>query len=142
MAEHRRCAGQGGLRLWRKARAPRGNGSQRSGLMAVDDLAEDVEASLPRSKQAFPEWFTTNPKYISPLLATRTPIPQAWATPFGWTSPPQILDAVQSTDLQKDAYKLAFAVREAVDPLSLPPGVPDDVFKALQQAMIETCNDP
>src|SRR5215204_1177956 len=111
-------------------------------LMAVDDLAEDVEASLPRSKQAFPEWFTTNPKYISPLLATRTPIPQAWATPFGWTSPPQILDAVQATDLQKDAYKLAFAVREAVDPLSLPPGVPDDVFRALQQAMIDTCNDP
>jgi tripartite-type tricarboxylate transporter receptor subunit TctC len=111
-------------------------------LMAVDDLAEDVEASLPRSKQAFPEWFTTNPKYITPLLATRTPIPQAWATPFGWTTPPQILDAVQATDLQKDAYKLAFAVREAVDPLSLPPGVPDDVFKALQQAMIETCNDP
>jgi tripartite-type tricarboxylate transporter receptor subunit TctC len=111
-------------------------------LMAVDDLAEDVEASLPRSKQAFPEWFTTNPKYITPLLATRTPIPQAWATPFGWTTPPQILDAVQSTELQKDAYKLAFAVREAVDPLSLPPGVPDDVFKALQQAMIDTCNDP
>jgi len=39
-------------------------------LMAVDDLAEDPEASLPRSKQAFPEWFTTNPKYITPVLAT------------------------------------------------------------------------
>jgi hypothetical protein len=111
-------------------------------LMAVDDLAEDPEASLPRSKQAFPEWFTTNPKYITPVLATRTAIPQAWATPFGWTSPPQILDAVQSTALQKDAYKLAFAVREAVDPLSLPPGVSDDVYQALQQAMIATCNDP
>ena len=111
-------------------------------LMAVDDLAEDPEASLPRSKQAFPEWFTTNPKYITPVLATRTAIPQAWATPFGWTSPPQILDAVQSTPLQKDAYKLAFAVREAVDPLSLPPGVPDDVYAALQKAMIDTCNDP
>jgi tripartite-type tricarboxylate transporter receptor subunit TctC len=111
-------------------------------LMAVDDLAEDPEASLPRSKQAFPEWFTTNPKYITPVLATRSAIPQAWATPFGWTTPPQILDAIPATQVQKDAYNLAFAVREAVDPLSLPPGVPDDIFQALQQAMIATCKDP
>ncbi|MFN0070569.1 MAG: hypothetical protein ACKVVP_03640 [Chloroflexota bacterium] len=111
-------------------------------LMAVDDLAETTEASLPRSTKAFPEWFTTTPKYITPLLATRTAIPQAWATPFGWTSPPQILDVVDSTPLQKDAYKLAYAVREAVDPLSLPQGVPDDIYRAMQQAMIETCKDP
>jgi tripartite-type tricarboxylate transporter receptor subunit TctC len=111
-------------------------------LASVDDLNENPEAAMPRSRQAFPEWFTTNPKYITPILATRSPIPQAWATPFGWTTPPQILDVVPATELQKDAYKLAFAVREAVDPLSLPPGVPDDVFAALQKAMVDTCNDP
>src|SRR4029079_15622150 len=65
-----------------------------------------------------------------------------WARPSGWKPPPQILDPIPATPVQKDAYKLAFAVREAVDPLSLPPGVPDDIFQALQQAMIATCKDP
>ncbi len=33
-------------------------------------------------------------------------------------------------------------VREAVDQLALPPGVPDDIYQTLKQAMIDTTKDP
>lgn len=111
-------------------------------LQSSDDFAETPEASMPRAQIAFPEWLTGSPKFLTPVLATRNRIPQAWMDPWGYKSPPLVTEAVESTQLQKDAYTLAFAVREAVDPLSLPPGVPDDVYQALKQAMMAVCADP
>jgi tripartite-type tricarboxylate transporter receptor subunit TctC len=110
-------------------------------LINSDPPAETVEASFPRIQKAFPEWLTREPKVITPILATRRPVPQAWLDPWGWKTPPTLLDVVQATDVQKQAYRLGYAVRDAVDPLSLPPGVPDDIYQTLKQAMAQTGSD-
>jgi tripartite-type tricarboxylate transporter receptor subunit TctC len=108
----------------------------------TDAPAETREASFTRIQQAFPEWLKTNPRFVSPVLSTRVSAPQAWFEPFGWQVPPNILDTVQASQAQKDGYKLAFQVREAFDPLSLPKGVPADVYQTLKDAMKQAAEDP
>lgn len=108
----------------------------------TDAPGETKEASFVRIQQAFPEWLTRSPKFVTPVLSTRTSAPQAWYDPFDYKAPPNILDVVDATKVQKDAYKLAYQVREAVDPLSLPPNVPDDVYQTLKQATKEAAEDP
>jgi tripartite-type tricarboxylate transporter receptor subunit TctC len=49
---------------------------------------------------------------------------------------------VQASQAQKDGYRLAFQVREAFDPLSLPKGVPADVYQTLRDAMKQAAEDP
>jgi tripartite-type tricarboxylate transporter receptor subunit TctC len=111
-------------------------------LYNTDAPAETKDASFTRIQQAFPEWLTSNPKYVTPVVSTRVSAPQAWFEPFGWTAPPNILDVVQATQAQKDGYKLAFQVREAFDPLSLPQGVPPDIYQTLKDAMKQAAEDP
>lgn len=111
-------------------------------LYNTDAPAETKEASFIRIQQAYPEWLTSNPKYVTPVMSTRVSAPQAWFDPFGWQAPPNIMDVVSATPDQKAAYNLAFAVREAFDPLSLPKGVPDDIYQTLEQAMRQAAEDP
>jgi tripartite-type tricarboxylate transporter receptor subunit TctC len=111
-------------------------------LYNTDAPAPTKEASFARIQQAFPEWLTSSPKYVTPVMSTRVSAPQGWFEPFGWNAPPNILDAVQATQAQRDGYKLAFQVREAFDPLSLPKGVPPDVYQTLKDAMRQAAEDP
>lgn len=109
---------------------------------AVDDPAETVEASLPRIQKAFPEWLSVQPRALTPVLALREEVPQSWLAPFGWKSPPHILNALESSAAQKDAYRMAYAVREAVDPLVLPPATASGIYETLRQAMVRVTQDP
>jgi tripartite-type tricarboxylate transporter receptor subunit TctC len=111
-------------------------------LYATDQPAPTREASFIRMQENFPEWLQQEPKFVTPVLSTRAKGPQAWFDPFGYTAPPTVLEAVESTQAQKDAYRLAFQVREGVDPVSLPPGVPDDVRETLKQAVRDAAEDP
>jgi tripartite-type tricarboxylate transporter receptor subunit TctC len=111
-------------------------------MSGTDPPAETMEASFPRVRKAFPEWLSGEQKFITPVLALRDPVPQAWLDPFGFKTPPHILDAVDATDVQKDAYRLAFAVRAAGDPVAVPEGVPAHIVAALSKALEDTGNDP
>ena len=111
-------------------------------MYATDGPAATKEASFTRIQQSFPEWLTANPKFFTPVLSTRTQAPQAWFDHFGFKAAPYILDVVESNQNQKDAYRLAYQVRDGVDPLSLPPGVPEDIYETLRQATQDTAEDP
>jgi tripartite-type tricarboxylate transporter receptor subunit TctC len=111
-------------------------------MSGVDPPAETVEASFPRIRKAFPEWLSGDSKFITPVLALRDPVPQVWLDPFNFKTPPHILDAVAATDVQKDAYRLAFVVRAAGDPVAVPQGVPAYIVDALSKALQETGTDP
>jgi tripartite-type tricarboxylate transporter receptor subunit TctC len=111
-------------------------------MTGVDPPAETMEASFPRIRKAFPEWLSGDNKFITPVLALRDPVPQAWMDPFGYKTPPHILDAVTATDVQKDAYRLAFAVRAAGDPVAVAEGTPAHLVAALSKALQETGTDP
>lgn len=111
-------------------------------LYNTDGPAETPEASYTRIQQGFPNWLTQSPKFVTPVLSSRTNAPQAWLDPIGWQVPPNILDVVETSPVQKEAYKLAFQVKEAMDPLSVPPGTPDDVYQALKTAMKAAAEAP
>jgi hypothetical protein len=111
-------------------------------MYSAESPAATREASFIRIQQTFPAWLTTTPKFVTPVLSVRTSAPPAWFEAWDYKAPPNIMDVVPATDLQKDAYRLAFKVREAVDPLSLPPGVPDDIYQTLKRATREATEDP
>jgi tripartite-type tricarboxylate transporter receptor subunit TctC len=111
-------------------------------MYATDGPAATKQASFIRIQQGFPEWLTQNPKYVTPILSTRTKAPEAWFGHFDFKAPPHILEAVESNQLQKDAYTLAHKVREGVDPLALPPNTPADIYQTMRDAMKQAAEDP
>jgi tripartite-type tricarboxylate transporter receptor subunit TctC len=111
-------------------------------LYNTDAPAETAEASFTRIQQAYPEWLKSEPKFVTPILSTRVSAPQAWFDPFGWKAPPNIMDVVQATQAQKDGYSLAYKVREAFDPISVPKGTPPDIFQTLKDATRQAAEDP
>jgi hypothetical protein len=111
-------------------------------MYATDGPAATKQASFIRIQQGFPEWLTQNPKYVTPILSTRTKAPEAWFGHFDFKAPPHILEAVESNQLQKDAYMLAHKVREGVDPLALPPNTPADIYQTMRDAMKQAAEDP
>jgi tripartite-type tricarboxylate transporter receptor subunit TctC len=111
-------------------------------LFSGDEFAATEEASFTGVRRAFPNWLTSSPKFVTPVLSVRSTPPQTWFEPFGFTAPPNILDVVEATPLQKDAFRVAVQLREAMDPLSLPPGTPEDVYQTLRQALKATAEAP
>lgn len=101
-----------------------------------------VSTNIERTWKQFPEWAAKD--YLRPVLRFGKPLDQA-TLDVGqgkWTQPPEALEVVKSTPIQREAQTLSRELLTGLRVFSLPPNTPENTYLALKQAFEETVKDP